>query len=337
MNILVTGGAGYIGSHATLALLQTNFKVVVLDNLSNSSKESLNRVEKLTGHKPVFVQGDVRNYQLVCEILSKYKIKAVLHFAGLKSVDESVSQPLEYYDNNVNGTFTLCKAMAGIGVFTLIFSSSATVYGDSINVPITEEETVCYTSNPYGRSKLMVEQILSDLFVSDKRWSISILRYFNPVGAHESGLIGEDPSGIPKNLLPYITKVALGKLPKLSIFGNDYPTSDGTGVRDYIHVTDLAEGHLAALKSSNFNQGVNIWNLGTGKGYSVMEIIRAFEIASGKSVPYQFAPRRAGDIAASYANPTKAFRELGWTAQKDIVTMMKDTWRWQVMNPKGYN
>ena len=339
VSVLVTGGAGYIGSHTTLALLQAGFDVVVLDNLCNASAESLRRVSQLAGRAPVFVEGDVRDRDLLDKLLAKHTVQAVLHFAGLKAVGESVSQPLRYYDNNVGGTVTLCQAMAAVGVFTLVFSSSATVYGDPAIVPITEEQPVGSTANPYGRSKYMVEQVLGDLATSDPRWRVALLRYFNPVGAHESGQIGEDPHGIPNNLLPYITQVAVGRLPELAVFGNDYPTVDGTGVRDYIHVVDLAEGHLAALAALNAphtRPGIHVWNLGTGQGYSVLQMVQAFQAASSRPVPYRLAPRRPGDIATCYADPTKAATELGWTAKRDLNTMMRDAWRWQSQNPDGY-
>jgi len=335
--ILVTGGAGYIGSHTTLALLQAGFRVVVLDNLCNASAESLKRVAQLAGREPVFVQGDIRDRALLDQLLAQHPVQAVMHFAGLKAVGESVAQPLRYYDNNVGGTINLCQAMAAAGVFTLVFSSSATVYGDPATVPITEDQPVGQTTNPYGRSKFMVEQVLGDLAASDARWRGALLRYFNPVGAHESGLMGEDPNGIPNNLLPYITQVAVGKLPELAVFGNDYPTPDGTGVRDYIHVVDLAEGHLCALKALQTRTGAHVWNLGTGQGYSVLEMVRAFEAASGRPIPYRIAPRRPGDIATCYADPTKAKQELGWQAQRGLPEMMRDAWRWQSMNPNGYS
>ena len=339
MKVLVTGGAGYIGSHTTLALLQAGFDGVVLDSLCNASVESLQRVTQLAGRAPVFVEGDIRDRALLDQLMAQHPMKAVLHFAGLKAVGESVAQPLHYYSNNVSGTVTLCEAMAFAGVFTLVFSSSATVYGDPTTVPIAESQSVGHATNPYGRSKFMVEQVLGDLAASDPRWRVALLRYFNPVGAHESGLIGEDPHGIPNNLLPYITQVAVGKLPELAVFGNDYPTVDGTGVRDYIHVMDLAEGHLAALAALNApytRHGIHVWNLGTGQGYSVLEIVEAFEAASGRPVPYRYSPRRPGDIAICYANPAKAAAELGWTAQRDLLTMMRDAWRWQEQNPDGY-
>lgn len=334
--LLVTGGAGYIGSHTTLSLLQAGFEVVVLDNLCNSSAESLRRVAQLAGRSPVFVEGDIRDRILLDKLLAQHPVQAVLHFAGLKAVGDSVDHPLRYYDNNVGGTVTLCQAMVEAGVFTLVFSSSATVYGDPATVPITEDQPTGNTTNPYGRSKFMVEQLLGDLAASDPRWRVALLRYFNPVGAHESGQIGEDPHGIPNNLLPYITQVAMGKLPELAVFGNDYPTIDGTGVRDFIHVVDLAQGHLAALKALQTRTGTNVWNLGTGQGYSVLQIVQAFEAASGKSIPYRIVLRRPGDIAACYADPVKATTELGWSANRDLFTMMSDAWRWQKMNPDGY-
>jgi UDP-glucose 4-epimerase len=334
--VLVTGGAGYIGSHITLALLQEGFDVVVLDNLSNSSVESLRRVGQLAGRAPVFVEGDVRDRSLLKQLLTQHPVQAVLHLAGLKAVGESVTQPLNYYNNNVGGTLALCQAMAAAGVFTLVFSSSATVYGDPVSVPITEDQPVGNTSNPYGSSKFMVEKLLGHLAASDPRWRVGLLRYFNPVGAHMSGLIGEDPQGIPNNLLPYITQVAVSKLPVLVVFGNDYPTKDGTGVRDYIHVVDLAEGHLAALNALHTQIGIHVWNLGTGNGYSVLQMLQAFETASGQKIPFRISNRRPGDIAICYANPAKAADELGWTAKRDLLTMMSDLWRWQMMNPDGY-
>ena len=334
--VLVTGGAGYIGSHTTLALLQAGFDVVVLDNLCNASVESLRRVDQLAGRAPVFVQGDIRDRALLDQLLAQHSVQAVLHFAGLKAVGESVAQPLAYYSNNVGGTVNLCQAMAAAGVFTLVFSSSATVYGDPAIVPITEDQTVGHTTNPYGRSKYMVEQVLGDMAASDPRWRVALLRYFNPVGAHDSGQIGEDPNGIPNNLLPFVAQVAVGQRPELAVFGHDYPTMDGTGVRDYIHVVDLAEGHLAALKAMPSHNGIDVWNLGTGQGYSVLQVVHAFEAASGRPVPYRLAPRRPGDIAICYADPAKASIELGWIAHRDLHTMMLDAWRWQSQNPDGY-
>lgn len=334
--ILVTGGAGYIGSHTSLALLQAGYDVVLLDNLCNSSSESLKRVAQLAGRAPVFVQGDIRDRVVLDSLFAEHSIHAVLHFAGLKAVGESVAQPLRYYDNNVHGSQVLLQAMADAGVFSFVFSSSATVYGEPAQMPISETCPVGQPTNPYGRSKLMVEDMLRDLATANPRWRIAILRYFNPVGAHESGLIGEDPNGIPNNLLPYIAQVAVGKLPELAVFGNDYPTHDGTGVRDYIHVVDLAEGHLRALDALETRTGAHVWNLGTGQGYSVLDMVRAFEDASGKPVPYRIDPRRPGDIATCYSDPSKAERELGWKAKRGLPEMMRDAWRWQQMNPNGY-
>ena len=334
--ILLTGGAGYIGSHTTLALLQAGYEVVVLDNLCNSSPESLKRVAQLAGREPALVEGDIRDRAALDRVFTNHAIDAVLHFAGLKAVGESVAQPLRYYDNNVHGSQVLLQACADAGVFNFVFSSSATVYGESAQMPISEACPVGQPTNPYGRSKLVVEDMLRDVAASDPRWLIAILRYFNPVGAHESGLIGEDPNGIPNNLLPYIAQVAVGKLPELAVFGNDYPTADGTGVRDYIHVLDLAEGHLRALEALQTRTGAHVWNLGTGQGYSVLEMVRAFEAASGKPVPYCVAPRRPGDIATCFADPAKAERELGWKARRSLDEMMRDAWRWQSMNPDGY-
>lgn len=336
MKVLVTGGAGYIGSHTTLALLQAGFDLVVLDNLSNSSAKSLSRVAKIAGRSATFVVGDLRDSTLLGRLFAEHSVDAVLHFAGVKAVGESVVQPLRYYDNNVHGSQVLLQAMADAGVFSFVFSSSATVYGDPAQMPISETCPVGQPTNPYGRSKLMVEDMLRDLAISDPRWRIAILRYFNPVGAHESGLIGEDPNGIPDNLIPYIAQVAVGKLPELSVFGNDYPTHDGTGVRDYIHVADLAEGHLRALEALQARFGAHVWNLGTGQGYSVLDMVRAFEAASGKPVPYRIAPRRPGDIATCYADPSKAERELGWKAHRGLDEMMRDAWRWQSKNPNGF-
>lgn len=336
MTILVTGGAGYIGSHTTLTLLQAGFDVLVLDNLCNSSVESLRRVSRIAGREPLFVECDVRDRTKLDRIFSQQSVEAVLHFAGLKAVGESVANPLSYYDNNVHGSQVLLQACAQAGVYKIVFSSSATVYGEPMQVPISETCSVGQPTNPYGRSKLMVEDILRDLAVSDPRWRIAILRYFNPLGAHESGLIGEDPRGIPNNLLPYIAQVAVGKLPELIVYGNDYPTPDGTGIRDYIHVKDLAAGHLSALQALQTRIGTHVWNLGTGQGYSVLEIVKAFEAVSGRRVPYRLAPRRVGDIASGYADPKKATEELGWKARRCLDEMMRDTWRWQQMNPNGY-
>lgn len=334
--ILVTGGAGYIGSHTTLALLEAGFEVVVLDNLCNSSAESLRRIEAICGKSPFFVPGDIRDAALLDELFAAHAITAVLHFAGLKAVGESVREPLKYYDNNVAGSVALCQAMARAGVFNFVFSSSATVYGEPERMPIREDFPTGTPTNPYGRSKLMVEEVLRDLAASDSRWNIALLRYFNPVGAHESGMMGEDPSGIPNNLLPYIAQVAVGKLEQLAVFGDDYPTRDGTGVRDYIHVVDLADGHLKALQALGSRPGINVWNLGTGNGYSVLEMVRAFEQASGRLIPCRMSPRRPGDIAECWADPAKAEQELGWRAQRDLAQMMADTWRWQSSNPNGY-
>ncbi|MFC7408453.1 UDP-glucose 4-epimerase GalE [Hydrogenophaga atypica] len=334
--ILVTGGAGYIGSHTTLALLQAGFSVVVLDNLCNSSAESLTRVAALAGRQPQWVPGDVRDAATLDALFQRYPVQAVLHFAGLKAVGDSVRDPLQYFDNNVVGSLTLCQAMQRANVHTLVFSSSATVYGADAPSPYSETTPVGTPVNPYGRSKLMVEDMLRDLAASDARWRVALLRYFNPVGAHESGQIGEDPLGVPNNLVPYIAQVAVGRLGCLSVYGDDYPTADGTGVRDYIHVVDLAEGHVAALRALTKRAGVAVWNLGTGKGSSVLEVIRSFEAASGQAVPYRVVPRRAGDLAAYWADASVAQHELGWSAQRDLDQMMRDTWRWQQTNPQGY-
>ena len=334
-NILVTGGAGYIGSHTCLELLEDGYNVVVVDNLSNSSKESLTRVGELTGKNIDFIEGDIRNQPLLEEIMQRYSIGAVVHFAGLKAVGESVEKPLEYFENNVGGTISLCKAMANCGVKNLVFSSSATVYGDPHTVPITEDFPLSAT-NPYGRSKLHIEEMLRDLYVSDNSWNVALLRYFNPVGAHSSGKIGEDPNGIPNNLVPYITQVAVGRLEQLSVFGDDYNTKDGTGVRDYIHVVDLAKGHLKAIEALAESGGVITVNLGTGTGYSVLEMVEAFRKATGKDIPCKMAPRRAGDIAECYANPANAAQIIGWKAELGIDDMAADSWRWQKNNPNGY-
>lgn len=334
--ILVTGGAGYIGSHTSLALLNAGYEVVVLDNLSNSSPESLRRVEQLAQRKVTFIEGDIRDAALLDQLFAQHSIQAVMHFAGLKAVGESVQLPLRYYDNNVAGSITLVEAIQRAGVKQLVFSSSATVYGEPAQMPISEACPTGLPTNPYGHSKLMVENILKDFAAANPDWRIALLRYFNPVGAHISGQIGEDPNGIPNNLLPYISQVAIGKLAQLSVFGDDYPTPDGTGVRDYIHVVDLADGHLKALNALQTRQGVNIWNLGTGNGYSVLEMIKAFEAASEQAVPYRIAPRRAGDIAECWADPSKAATELGWTAQFGLAEMMRDSWNWQKQNPNGY-
>ena len=334
--ILVTGGAGYIGSHTCVELLNDGYEIIVLDNLSNSSEESLKRVQEITGKTLEFIKGDIRDNELLNSLFSSNKISSVIHFAGLKAVGESVSMPLAYYDNNVHGTLVLLEAMKQANVKTLVFSSSATVYGDPATLPISEDFPTSAT-NPYGRSKLMIEEILQDLHVSDNSWRIALLRYFNPVGAHPSGRIGEDPNDIPNNLMPYISQVAIGKLAKLNVFGNDYPTHDGTGVRDYIHVVDLSIGHVRAIEKLQKADGIHAWNLGVGKGYSVLEMVAAFEKASEKSVPYQIAPRRSGDIAACYANPDKALNELGWKAEKGLEDMVSDSWCWQSANPNGYH
>ncbi|MBO9481627.1 UDP-glucose 4-epimerase GalE [Salinisphaera sp. G21_0] len=334
--ILVTGGAGYIGSHTCVELLNDGYEIIVLDNLSNSSEESLKRVQEITGKTLEFVKGDIRDHKLLNSLFSNHEISSVIHFAGLKAVGESVSMPLAYYDNNVHGTLVLLEAMKQANVKTLAFSSSATVYGDPASLPISEDFPTSAT-NPYGRSKLMIEEILQDLYVSDNSWRIALLRYFNPVGAHPSGRIGEDPNDIPNNLMPYIAQVAIGKLDKLSVFGNDYPTHDGTGVRDYIHVVDLSIGHVRAIEKLQKTEGIHAWNLGVGTGYSVLEMVAAFEQASQKPVPYQIAPRRSGDIAACYANPDKALSELGWKAEKGLEDMVSDSWRWQSANPNGYH
>ena len=335
MKILVTGGAGYIGSHTTLLLLDAGYDVIVFDNFSNASAESIRRVEALTDKKTILIEGDIRSRKDLEAVFSNHKIDAVIHFAGLKAVGESVEQPLRYYENNVCGTVQLCEVMAEHGCRQIVFSSSATVYGDPHTTPIKEDFPLSAT-NPYGRSKLFVEEILKDLYISDAEWKVILLRYFNPVGAHESGRIGEDPSGIPNNLMPFIAQTAVGKREKLSIFGNDYDTHDGTGVRDYIHVVDLAEGHLKALEKLPDIKGVLTVNLGTGQGYSVLDMVKAFEKASGKKVPYVFAPRRNGDIAKCYADPAYAKKVLGWEAKRGIEEMCEDTWRWQSQNPNGY-
>ena len=333
--ILVTGGAGYIGSHTCLELLAAGYEVVVYDNFSNSNPESLDRVARISGRPPTVVQGDVRDKALLEQTLRQHQCTSVIHFAGLKAVGESVEKPLEYYDHNVIGTHRLLQAMLATGVRSLVFSSSATVYGDPQRLPLTEDHPLSAT-NPYGRTKLMIEDMLRDLFMSAPDWRIAILRYFNPVGAHESGLIGEDPRGIPNNLMPFVAQVAVGRREKLNVWGNDYPTPDGTGVRDYIHVVDLAVGHLRALERL-LEPGCMAVNLGTGRGYSVLEVIKAFEEASGRTIPVNMAARRAGDIASCYADPGFAEKSLGWRATRDIQTMCQDHWRWQVNNPEGYS
>lgn len=334
--ILVTGGAGYIGSHAVLELLQAGHEVLVLDNLCNSSQLALDRVEQLAGRPLHFVKGDVRNRALLKALFAAYPITAVMHFAGLKAVGESVREPLRYYETNVGGSIALCQAMAEAGIFRLVFSSSATVYGEPPVMPITEDLPTGVPTNPYGQSKLMAESVLKGLADSDRRWSIALLRYFNPIGAHESGLIGEDPNGVPNNLLPYMLQVAVGRRKQLSVYGSDYPTPDGTGIRDYIHVVDLARGHLRALQRLDHMQGAAVWNLGTGKGHSVREMITAFEEVTGRTLPHVIKPRRSGDIAQCWSDPSKAELELGWRAEKDLTTMLADAWRWQSRNPHGY-
>ena len=336
MQILATGGAGYIGSHTCVELLQNGHEVVVVDNLQNSKYEAIRRVEEITGRKLSFFKSDLRDKTELEKIFRQHKLDAVIHFAGLKAVGESTRVPLEYYQNNITGTLTLCEVMRQAKVKTLVFSSSATVYGNPRTVPITEDFPLSAT-NPYGRTKFMIEEILGDLYVSDSSWNIAILRYFNPVGSHKSGKIGEDPHGIPNNLFPYISQVAIGRLKEVSVYGNDYPTPDGTGVRDYIHVVDLASGHLKALEKINGKSGLLFYNLGTGRGYSVLEAIAAFAKASGKKIPYKIAGRRPGDIPACYADPSKANRELNWKALKGIDEMCADVWRWQTMNPDGYS
>ena len=335
MSILVTGGAGYIGSHSVVELLQAGYEVVVLDNLVNGSREALHRVEAITGKGVRFIEGDVRDRALLDGVFAEHAIEAVIHFAGLKAVGESVEQPLAYYDTNVHGSLVLCQAMASAGVFKLVFSSSATVYGPDATVPYVETMPRGRTCNPYGSSKAMVEQLLTDLCLADARWSVALLRYFNPIGAHPSGLIGEDPQGIPNNLMPFIAQVAVGRRPELSIFGDDYPTEDGTCVRDYLHVMDLAAGHVASLASLE-QPGVHLYNLGTGQGVSVLEMVKTFERVTGQRVPYRIAPQRDGDLAAFWADAGKAERELGWRAERGLEAMLRDTWRWQERNPQGY-
>ncbi len=336
--ILITGGAGYIGSHTCLVLLEAGFEVAVVDNLCNSSREALRRVETITGKKVSFYEADVRDAAKLSQIFEAERPQAIIHFAGLKAVGESVEKPLEYYDTNISGTLTLLMVMRTVGVRQIVFSSSATVYGNPATVPIHESFPLSAT-NPYGRSKLIIEDVLRDLVLSDASWKVALLRYFNPVGAHESGLIGEDPNGIPNNLMPFVSQVAVGLRPHLNVFGGDYPTPDGTGVRDYIHVVDLANGHLAALNALNRWEGSQplTVNLGTGQGYSVLDMVRAFEKASSRDVPYKIVDRRPGDIASCYAAPDLAERLLGWKAQFGVDKMCVDTWRWQVNNPKGYS
>ncbi|BDU50095.1 UDP-glucose 4-epimerase GalE [Haliovirga abyssi] len=332
---LVTGGAGYIGSHTCVELLNAGYDVIVADNFSNSKMESLNRVKEITGKDFKFYEVDILDYEKTERIFKENKIDGVIHFAGLKAVGESVEIPLRYYHNNITTTLILCEIMQKYNVKNLVFSSSATVYGDPERVPITEDFSL-HATNPYGRTKLMIEEILQDLYVAEKSFNIAILRYFNPIGAHKSGKIGEDPNGIPNNLLPYIAQVAVGKLKEVRVFGNDYPTIDGTGVRDYIHVVDLAKGHLKALEKLEGKPGIVTYNLGTGKGTTVLEMISAFEKACNKKIPYKIIERRAGDIAKCYADPEKAEKELNWKAEKGIEEMCKDSWNWQSKNPNGY-
>ena len=336
MAVLVTGGAGYIGSHTCVELLDAGYDIIVIDNLSNSKIESINRIKKITGKDFKFYQEDLLNIEALELIFKENNIEEIIHFAGLKAVGESVQLPLKYYKNNITGTINLCEVMEKYNVKNIVFSSSATVYGDPESVPITENFPTGAT-NPYGRSKLMLEEILKDIYVSDNTFNIAILRYFNPIGAHKSGLIGEDPNGIPNNLMPYISQVAIGKLEKLSIFGRDYSTVDGTGVRDYIHVVDLAKGHIKALEKLKSNPGVVIYNLGTGKGNSVLEMIKAFEKASNKKINYKVVDRRAGDIAECYADTKKVENELNWKTEKNIEEMCEDIWRWQKNNPNGFD
>lgn len=336
MKILVTGGAGYIGSHTVVELLEAGYDVTVLDNLSNSSEVSLKRVEKLTGKKVPFYKADILDREALNEIFDKEKADAVIHFAGLKAVGESVEKPWEYYENNIAGTLTLVDVMRQHGVKNMIFSSSATIYGDPAFIPITEECPKGVCTNPYGWTKSMLEQILSDIQKADNEWNVILLRYFNPIGAHKSGTMGENPNGIPNNLMPYVTQTAVGKRDHLTIFGNDYDTKDGTGVRDYIHVVDLAKGHVKALEKIKEKAGLKIYNLGTGTGYSVLDIVKNFEEATGVKVKYEIGPRRSGDIATCYASAEKAYKELGWKAENGIKEMCEDAWRWQKNNPNGY-
>lgn len=335
--IFVTGGLGYIGAHTVVELIQAGYQPIIIDNLSNTSIHVLDHIATITGIRPLFYQGDIRDRPLLEHIFSQHHINSVIHFAALKAVGESVAQPLNYYDNNVSGSLTLLQSMQQANIKSIIFSSSATVYGTPQHIPITEHDPTGNTTNPYGTSKHIIEHILQDLHLAQPDWSITLLRYFNPIGAHPSGEIGEHPNGIPNNLLPYISQVATQKLPYLSIFGNDYPTHDGTGVRDYIHVVDLAQGHVNALKYKSQQSGVHIYNLGTGIGYSVLEILHAFEQATGKTIPYQIQARRAGDIAICYANPQKAAQEIHWTAKRNLHDMMNDTWHWLQKYPHGYS
>lgn len=337
MAVLVTGGAGYIGSHTAVELQNAGYDVVVLDNLSNASEKALDRVSKITGKPVKFYKADILDRDALNDIFDKETIESCIHFAGLKAVGESVVKPWEYYENNIAGTLTLVDVMRKHNVKNIIFSSSATVYGDPAQIPITEECPKGQCTNPYGWTKSMLEQVLTDIQKADTEWNVMLLRYFNPIGAHKSGTIGENPNGIPNNLMPYITQVAVGKLKELGVFGNDYDTPDGTGVRDYIHVVDLARGHVKAIEKFKENKGVLIYNLGTGNGYSVLQVIEAFGKACGKKIPYEIKPRRAGDIATCYCDPSKAKRELGWEAEYGIDEMCADSWKWQTQNPNGYN
>ncbi len=337
MAVLVTGGMGYIGSHTTVELLSKGYEVIIADNLSNSKEIVKDRIKAITGKEVKFYNIDVTKEDEVDKLFSENNIDSVIHFAAYKAVGESVAKPLEYYYNNLTSTLIILKVMKKYNVKNFVFSSSATVYGQASIIPIPEDYSPLSATNPYGMAKLMTEDILRDMCKADKSWNVAILRYFNPVGAHESGTIGEDPNGIPNNLMPYITKVAIGELPKLNVFGNDYDTKDGTGVRDYIHVVDLAKGHICALEKLSTNSGLVTYNLGTGIGYSVLDIVKAFSKASDKEIPYEITARRPGDIATCYADPTKAYNELGWKAEKGIEEMCKDSWRWQSNNPKGYN
>lgn len=336
MAVLVTGGAGYIGSHTCVELINAGVDVVIVDNFYNCKKSSISRIRALVDRDFKYYECDIRDREGMDAIFKKEKIESVIHFAGLKAVGESVHKPLEYFDNNVNGTLVLLDVMRNNGCKKIVFSSSATVYGMNNVSPLTEDMTVGGVTNPYGRTKYMIECILQDLYVSDNEWSICLLRYFNPIGAHKSGTMGEDPNGIPNNLMPYITQVAIGKREKLNVWGNDYDTHDGTGVRDYIHVVDLALGHVKAVEKVEKEKGLFIYNLGTGKGYSVLDVVKAFEKASGVEIPYVIGPRRDGDIATCYSDPSKAFKELGWKAERDIEEMCEDSWRWQSQNPNGY-
>ena len=337
MNVLVTGGAGYIGSHTCIELLESGYGVVVIDNLCNSNPKSLERVQQLAGKSLKFYEGDVRDEKLLQKIFTENEIGCVIHFAGLKAVGESVAMPWEYYDNNLNSTLMLTKVMKQVGMKNIIFSSSATVYTADNEMPLKEDSRTGNCTNPYGWTKYMTEQILSGLANAEPDWSICLLRYFNPIGAHESGMIGEDPRGIPNNLMPYITQVAIGRRPELSVFGNDYDTHDGTGVRDYIHVVDLAKGHVAAVNYVNRNKGCEVFNLGTGTGYSVLDMVNTFRDVNNVPLPYKIAPRRPGDIATCYADPAKSAQVLGWKAEKSLADMCRDSWNWQSKNPMGYS